>query len=179
MFKKSFKGKLVLPVVFILLLLISIMSVTSSLSFSNFNDSTNSEELGRSANSLKRELSYLKNSSRIVATLIASRADISEAIQARDTVEIIRLLAPTVSMVENSYFTVCDAEGTVLARSHNPERFGDSVLNQQNVQDALTGKTSTYFESGSEVKISVRTGAPVYDAEGNMVGVVSAGIRMD
>jgi methyl-accepting chemotaxis protein len=66
-----------------------------------------------------------------------------------------------------------------LARTHAPEQLGDSILGQQNIQDALAGKISTYYEEGTVVKVSVRTGAPVYDADGRLIGILSAGSRLD
>jgi diguanylate cyclase (GGDEF)-like protein len=38
---------------------------------------------------------------------------------------------------------------------------------------------SSYFEEGTSVKVSVRTGAPVYDGGGKLIGAVSAGVRFD
>jgi len=179
MFKKSFKGKLIIPIVVIMLVLVLALSFTSSYNFSKFNDIATTSELVRSTNSVKRELTTLNSNSRLAATMTASNPDIAAAVKAGDREEILRLLAPVVASIDDSYFTVCDAEGNVLARSHTPEKFGDSVLKQQNVKDALTGKTATYFEAGTEIKISVRTGAPVYDSDGSLVGVISAGVRMD
>ena len=66
-----------------------------------------------------------------------------------------------------------------MARTHEPENFGDSVANQQNIKDALGGKVSTYFEEGTVVRVSVRTGSPVYDADGALIGIISAGVRFD
>jgi len=78
-----------------------------------------------------------------------------------------------------NYFTITDENGIVLARTHDPESYGDSVINQQNVYDAVNGRVSSYFEEGTVVKVSVRTGAPVYDEDGVLVGIVSAGVRFD
>jgi len=77
------------------------------------------------------------------------------------------------------FYTITDEKGNVLARIPETDSFGDSVLNQRNIEDALTGKVSTYFEEGSVVKVSARTGSPVYSADGKLIGVISAGVRFD
>ena len=82
-------------------------------------------------------------------------------------------------MYKINYYTICDSNGIVLARTHEPNNFGDSVLGQQNIKDALNERVSTYFEEGTAVKVSVRTGSPVYDTDGNLIGAISAGVRFD
>jgi len=74
---------------------------------------------------------------------------------------------------------ITDGAGVVLARTLEPDNFGDSIINQLNIKDALNGNITTYCEAGSAVKVSVRTGAPVYDTDGAIIGVISAGIRLD
>jgi diguanylate cyclase (GGDEF)-like protein len=109
---------------------------------------------------------------------MALNPNVIKAIKERDTSEIIRFFAIMRDLYRINYI-VTDQKGIVLARTHEPENFGDSVLNQQNIKDALTGKVSTYFESGTAVRVSVRTGSPVYDTDGTLIGAVSAGVRFD
>lgn len=70
--------------------------------------------------------------------------------------------------------TFTDAEGWVLARVHS-DTAGDSVVEQQNIRRALQGESSTYTELGTQVGIATRTGAPVRNDQGEIIGVVSAG----
>jgi diguanylate cyclase (GGDEF)-like protein len=102
-----------------------------------------------------------------------------KAIKERDRNEILRLFSDMWDLYRINFYTICDNEGTVLARIHSPGEFGDSVLSQQNIQDALNGKVASYFEEGTVVKVSVRTGCPVYDTDGTLIGAISAGIRFD
>ena len=76
------------------------------------------------------------------------------------------------------FMTITDAKGNVLARTHEPENFGDNVLSQSNVKHALTGTQYTTIEAGSAVKLSLRSGAPVH-YNGKVVGVISSGYRFD
>jgi diguanylate cyclase (GGDEF)-like protein len=49
----------------------------------------------------------------------------------------------------------------------------------QSIKNALDGEVSSYCEAGTVVKVSVRTGAPIYDTDGTLLGVVSIGVRLD
>ena len=68
---------------------------------------------------------------------------------------------------------------TVLARTHEPEKKGDSVLNQANVKIALEGKANSQVEPGTQVKLAARSGVPVKNEKGEIIGVISTGYRLD
>ena len=75
------------------------------------------------------------------------------------------------------FVTVTDEQGKVLARTHS-DKTGDSISGQKNVSLALAGETTTHIDTGTEIALSVRTGAPVKNAAGKIVGVVSAGYSL-
>ena len=77
------------------------------------------------------------------------------------------------------FVTVADAEGVALARSYQPENYGDSLMNQLNIRNAIAGQPHTDIETGTQIKLSVRSGAPVYNEQGVLLGAVSAGFRLD
>ena len=179
MFKKSFRGKIILPTVIVLLVLVVGLIFYLSSKFLAYNDSIINKTIAADVNNLKFHLNTSKDASKAAAVSMALNIHAIEAIKKRDRDEILRIFTPMPDLYRITYFTICDNEGRVLARTYLPDNFGDSVLNQQNVQDALDGKVGSYFESGTEVKVAVRTGAPVYDADGALIGVVSAGARFD
>lgn len=71
-----------------------------------------------------------------------------------------------------------DASGTVLARTHKPEKFGDSIAGQHNIQGALKGTPAAGLERGTEVLLSARAGAPLVDPAGILVGAISTGFAI-
>lgn len=75
------------------------------------------------------------------------------------------------------FVTITNSSGIVIARTHS-DKTGDIVTNQKNVSQALAGKTTTQTDLGTEIKLSIRTGAPVKDAKGNIIGVISTGYSM-
>jgi methyl-accepting chemotaxis protein len=61
----------------------------------------------------------------------------------------------------------------------NQKKYGDYVTNQLNITEALKGNQIAIFEKGTAIKLSARSGAPVRNAEGNIIGVVSTGFSLD
>ncbi|NLM70414.1 MAG: HAMP domain-containing protein [Synergistaceae bacterium] len=107
--------------------------------------------------------------------LIVQQSDIVEELVTWNTKGILNKLTPLWKESGLDFVTITDADGTVLARLHEPEKKGDSVLNQANVKDALKGRTATYIEPGTAIPLSIRTGVPVKNDAGEVVGVLSAG----
>ena len=177
--KKSFKLKIIIPTVVVLVALVVCLNIFLSVRFSALSDSLVNEKLIANANSLKLHLDNSRRNSRVAAVSMALHPNTVKAIRERDRNKMISLFNPMKDLYRITFFTICDHEGKVLARTHEPGHFGDSILNLQNIKDALDGKISTYLESGTTVKVSAHTGAPVYDADGTLIGVVLAGVRFD
>ena len=178
-YKKSFKAKIIFPAVVVLIALVLVLNLYSSVKFLNYSESLIDAQTIANINSLMSYIDASKGSSRTAAISMALNIDAINAISKHDRSEIHRIFSPMHKFYRVSYYTICDNEGKVLARTYAPDHYGDSILNQQNVKDALDGKVSTYFETGARVKVAVRTGAPVFDADGELIGVISAGVRFD
>ncbi|RYD04320.1 hypothetical protein N752_15870 [Desulforamulus aquiferis] len=85
------------------------------------------------------------------------------------------VLTPLVEGTGIDFATITDENGIVIARTHDPAKMGDSVMNQKNVQVALKGEPIAVIESGTVVKLSARSGVPVKNEQGQIVGVISVG----
>jgi len=179
MLKKSFKLKIIAPTVAIFVILVIVINVFLSLRFSSISSDLISEKLVANANSLIHFLDNSRESTRAAAISMARYPNAINAINERDREELLRIFTPTHDLYGVNYYTITDSDGIVLARTHDPDNYNDSVINQQNVMDAVDGMISSYFESGTVVKVSIRTGAPVYDFDGSLIGVISAGVRFD
>jgi len=179
MFQKSFKVKVILPSVLILSILIVSLNVFLSVRFSSLNNALINEQLAANIKSLHFYIDDNMANTRTAAVSMSFNAGAIKAVKERDREELLRLFTPMCDQYKIGYFTITDNEGIVLARTYEPDHFGDSILSQQNIKGALDDAVSSYFESGTLIKISVRTGAPVYDTDGTLIGVVSAGIRFD
>jgi diguanylate cyclase (GGDEF)-like protein len=176
---KSFKGKIILPTILILIILVVIISYYLSIKFLNYSNSLIDEKIHTNANTLKLNLVEAENKAQVACFSMAINPEARRAIKSRNKEEIIRVFTSNYEKFRVNFFTICDSKGVVLVRTHEPDRFGDSLAYLRTITDALKGEASSFFESGTVVKVSARAAAPVYDTDGRLLGVISAGVRFD
>ncbi|MDR2861383.1 MAG: hypothetical protein LBV07_02380 [Syntrophobacterales bacterium] len=143
MMRHSLRSKIIFPTVVILTLLVTAMTIFSSVIFVNFYKGFFEERIVVTAGWLKNYLHDCERISKAAAVSVSKDPEVVKAVKGRDTKEIIRVLTPTLELYGIGFYTVTDNAGIVLARTH-VDRVGDSVSNQQNIEDALAGKVSTY-----------------------------------
>ena len=128
---------------------------------------------------IETELDRFGSLSLMSAKEMAGHTDLREAIALRDRDAILKYGGELQRLTDVDFCTILDTTGTVLVRTHEPDNYGDTLTNQDNIKAALGGNTLTVVEKGSAVRLSVRTGVPVYDEDNNFVGVISVGFRFD
>ncbi len=110
------------------------------------------------------------------AAAIALNPALVEAMKEKDAGRLREITKSLMSNCMADFLTLADPQGNVLARGHS-DKTGDSILNQVNVKKALAGETTVGIEDGTEVKFSMRAGAPVM-AGGRIIGTVSTGTNL-
>jgi len=181
LFRKFIKeyASISLLIIVILVLMVVLLNAFVSARFISFSNSLFEEKFISNINSLRSYIDDSAANTKAAAVSMAHDVNVIKAIKEHDANKMLMVLLPTHSRYRINYYTVTGIDGNVLIRTHEPQNTGDSVLDQQNIRDALNGKVSTYFEEGTRARVSVRTGAPVYDADGTLLGVISAGMRFD
>lgn len=112
------------------------------------------------------------------ARVLAEDPQIVAALQSRDFQTMLAASAPLMKDGGLDYMVLTDPSGHALIRTHQPTKVpkaDDSIASQQNVKEAMGGKAFVTLEEGKTVRLSVRAGAPVYDANHQLIGVVSTG----
>jgi signal transduction histidine kinase/CheY-like chemotaxis protein len=137
------------------------------------------QKLDLCKNSLDLFLSHSWNKSILAAIEMSKNPEAIKAIRERDTEKGILAFTEALDVYGVNYFTVTDENGYAICRTHEPERFGDSLATQANIANAMQGRISTFYEPGNIVMVSVRTGAPVFDDDGSQIGIIVAGVRVD
>ena len=176
---RSYKLKTILPSVVILTVLVTAITVITSVKFSHFTSKYLSESITLTAMGLQTFLEDCKRDTMIAAVSAALRDDVVQAVKARDTSEILTVMSRLDKLYKANFYTITDGDGIVIARTHAHNSFGDNISTQRNISEALAGNVSAHTEEGVVVKVSVRSSAPVYDADNNLIGVISAGVRLD
>jgi len=175
----NMKWKIILPMLGILIALVITTIIFSSMRFSGYTNILFNERIEVAVNGLKKFMSDCKNDSRIAAVSAAADKDLQKAIDTRDREEIIRLLTNSLDLYHVDFFTISDEKGVTFARTHIPGEYGDSIMNQTSISEALKGNVCTTIEEGTFVMLAVCTGVPVYNSGGKLIGAISAGVRFD
>jgi methyl-accepting chemotaxis protein len=160
------------------LILICIMYFIIS-KFSSFTIATTESETKTALVALEEKLESKKTEATNIAKLLANNQEFESLVVKNDRLAIINFLNNYIKGTNLDFVTVTNNSGMVIARMHEPEKYGDYVTNQINVTEALKGNQIAIIEKGTAVKLSARSGAPVRDAQGNIVGVVSTGFSLD
>ncbi|MDR1194674.1 MAG: methyl-accepting chemotaxis protein [Peptococcaceae bacterium] len=172
------KSKILLPVSLAVFAVSVAILAAVILIFSDYVDTAAQNDINQSSVTAYREFEQLGVEAANSGAVMAADRDFAAAMAAKDLPAVLARAKFFDERMDIEFVTVADAEGTVLARSHEPDNFGDSVINQKNVAAALTGSAYTTIEQGTAVKLSVRCGTPVY-YNGALAGVVSTGFRLD
>lgn len=179
MFKRSFKGKIIIPPVVVLVVLTTVLTIYVSIRFLHYSNALIDGKTATDAKSLRLHIRNGQTHTKAAAMSMARNLEALHAIKNRDRELILQIFKPMCEVYQVDYFTITDENGIVLVRTYEFEQAGDSILNQHNVQDAKNGHVATHLETGTRVKVAVRTGTPVYDTDGTLIGIISAGIRYD
>jgi methyl-accepting chemotaxis protein len=139
----------------------------------------NTERSRMALSTMQAILDEYRTESVTAAQSLAADEAIAKALESGDAAAARSAANDAVSRMQLSvdFVTMTDDRGNVIARTHS-DKAGDSVISQKNVSQALAGEITTHTDLGSEIKLSIRTGAPVKNTLGKIVGVVSTGLSL-
>ncbi len=175
----SIKTKILLPSIIIILALAAAILVSNIVLFSDFVDTTTMGKVDSAIRVALRSLDSMKTEARAVALGLARDQALAEAARGLRREEVLSRAAFLLAETGGEFCTITDLRGRVIARTHEPERFGDSLMSQANIRAALSGEALAAVETGTAVRLAARAGAPLYDARGALAGAVSVGYRLD
>lgn len=162
------------------ILLVGVLTVAyMTISSHRLIEQSNEERSQAAFHTMHSVLEDYKETSVRAATSLAGYEDMVHAVERGDAASIRSAAAEASAMMglDVDFITVSNDQGTAIARTHS-EKTGDSVISQKNISLALGGETTTHIDLGNEIKLSIRTGAPVKNASGKIIGVVSTGYSM-
>ncbi len=153
----------------------SIFGITYYFASAGFQDQSQAE-LAKLADLVSGQMKETGLKLGITASLLASRRDVADAIEKKDSAFLQKMGKQIMSKSGISVVTIADREGNVVARGH-ADKIGDSVLSQLNVKKSLAGESSTGVEEGTVVKFSLRAGEPV-KSDNRIVGTITTGVDL-
>jgi methyl-accepting chemotaxis protein len=175
----SITKKLPLFIMFSIIITVFLTVGTTLLFFLQYNNTVAEKNAVNGMNGLNILLDDYKIKALNYASIFATHPSVVKAVAEHNTSAILNHLTPLVKRARIDFVTVTDANGIVIARTHEPSNYGDSITNQANVRMALKGEEFATIEKGTAVKISARAGVPVKNEAGVIIGVISAGYRLE
>lgn len=122
---------------------------------------------------------YLEDSSGS-AVALAQYEQFVSAVESKEPSDILSVIDEFYNLTHmtTDCITITDETGTVLVRYYSDKK-GDSIADLDYVEKALSGETVTSVAQGTNIKLGARTGAPIKDASGTIIGVVSVTYPLD
>ena len=148
MYSLKLGPKILIPVILLVSILVAAIVIYATITFSSYNDDVFEEKMDVTVNSFKHRLESMETAVRSVAGIEASMPQVVNFVQTRDREGLVRFLSPVIEDSEVGQCIITDAEGIVIARTHSPGQYGDSVLSQINIVEALKGNYAVYYEGG-------------------------------
>ncbi|MDR0336688.1 MAG: methyl-accepting chemotaxis protein [Planctomycetaceae bacterium] len=180
---KIFKGiqsKILVPVIFMTCLLVGVTLYTSTIKFQNFVQQSVDESILTTGREIKKEISMLRDLTLEQTKALSYRENMLAAVKNKDRDAIFKIFDDYESSKKCEFFTIIEPDGTVLARTANRQKYGDKLGQTESIKYALEQKKAgVFFESTPTIPLSIRGAAPILDAEGTLLGVLSSGFRID
>jgi len=116
--------------------------------------------------------------SKRIALILSDEHELINAIKNKDLALLSSFIEKFSQLYPGSYITITDSNGIVLARSANSNLKGDNLSDLPEVASALNGKVESGIAKGHAAGLSVRSGAPVRDERGKIIGAISTGFKI-
>ena len=174
----SIRTKLIVFVAVMLLVVASATMGAVLYFFTDYSDSSAKEQARSGVEGLNNLLEEAKQDMKAKALMLAANPDVIRTVEAKDTAQVLAVMNRILKDAPIDSVMIVDDAGRVIARVHEPSKHGDSVINQKGVSEALKGNATAAIEPGTTVKLSAKAGAPVRNAQGRIVGVISPGVTL-
>ncbi|MCL2499380.1 MAG: methyl-accepting chemotaxis protein [Defluviitaleaceae bacterium] len=183
----SLKGKLIIPLIGVLVLLIAVMFVYVSSLVSNMAEDLTLKRVQGAAQAAEARVRDMEAQSRVVANAVAGSYVVSHTIRAwndavdenGEPIEALREAARTEMLVYlgnrlgetgASSFIVRDAEGRTILRSHSA--LYNDIDGSTAASEALRGRQTTSYSSTGTMPLGLNTTVPVW-YEGDIIGTLT------
>ncbi len=129
---------------------------------------------------IQNDMAAIQRSASAIAAQIAADTETAAIISSNDRQRALDKFAKGAESLRTvgslAFFTLIDANGKTLARTHNPSSFGDDIMGRRKtVQQAFqTGKIAAGIEQGQRGGIGMYAVAPVV-VGGKVIGAVDVG----
>lgn len=175
----SIGTKIMFFVLVSLIVTVAIIFLVSTSRYDSFLSQVNQKQAETALMNLNKTVEDLTGQSRLNATLLSQDAAVSDAVRQNNAAALQTLVQDKNKAMNLDFVTITDSRGTVIFSLGGQQKQGESLLGSKLVKSALAGTAlSDYGLDPKAVTLAYVTALPVKDAQGNVVGVLSAGCSM-
>ena len=127
----SLKVKIIIPTIIILIILMVIMTSFSLIKFTGFVNHLFEARTSSTAKGMQWYLQECERDTKAAAVSMSSAHDIINAMKEQDVEKLSSALTPSFEMFNIDFYTITDAAGTVILRTYDLNKKGDSIVYQQ------------------------------------------------
>ena len=171
--------KIILLVLALIVVLIASISFVNSNGLMNYVEEETTLNAAKGVESLELYFNSLKDIAKENAVMISRNPEFYTAVQSNDRQQISVSIKKIIADANFDFVTITDANGIVLYRTHEPEKYGDDVSKNLDIRSALSNQAVAGVITGTVVPIAIRSAVPIFDMNSNRIGVISTGFRLD
>lgn len=129
---------------------------------------------------LENQIDVFLKDSADSATTLSENESIIKAVSEKDADTLFSAIDEFYNLTNlaTNGITITDDKGTVIVRYYSDKK-DDSIADLDYIQRALDGETVTSVATGTNIKIGARTGTPIKNSDGKIIGVVSVTYPLD
>lgn len=178
---RSLMFKLVGSTGLLTLLVILTLIVASAHLFSSYVIDESVRGARQAVSILETRLEAMQTEVRAHVMSLGFSADITEEIYTGDSRGIQKKLSHLLKDEKLDFVVVADTKGKIIAPVKTPKTYGDSIAQLSAFQSAISanGDVIPCVERDSFAPLSIRAGYPVRDCDGNLAGVIVAGLTLE
>jgi len=171
------RSKIILPTGLLISVLLAITLVVAIMQFSAFNDYLLNRQIGIAANSIRTIAADTRSRVIDAGIEIGSNPRLVEAILNEDTQAALSVSNEMIELYGVTYITVANSNAVVLARTDEPDSYGDEIRTAS-LLEALDGVISVAYTPVGLRQIPIRASLPVI-YQGEIIGLIVVAYALD
>lgn len=172
-------GKLISSFIFVIMLIVGATMGPTLYLFSVTMEKINEDRAIQGMDGLASIIEMYEQDALHHGLMLADNTILVKAIEEKDAAQALAVFQTAMKNLKLDFCTLTDSKGIVIARMHAPDRKGDDITNQVNIQRALQGEAIAGLESKGDIKMAILAGVPVKNSQGHTIGVVSVGYNLE
>lgn len=168
----SLKGKITIPIVGILILMVVSIVVYVSISTARLIESYEAQRMTAATSAVRAYLEAHEQQTLIAATAMGGSSELIRRIHSGDRLDVWEYLVERKEVMGVNEIIVSDANGITIARSHLRESFGDDVSGVPSIAAGLRGEVLSLYTPTPTAYMVMTTAAPIMDGNTLVGGVV-------